>query len=122
MNYIDKDMLIKYLYSHGDENYTELAIKISDGKFDVTDYKQLCQSFIGENIENFFCNGFFGSRTFDLRGAEILRIFEEDQDTITIEVLKINDKHDYGYFNDGWNDWKTVYEHLEEWTNEEEEN
>jgi hypothetical protein len=34
-----------------------------------------------------------------------------------IEVRKINGKYDYGYFNDGWDDWKTVYEYLDEWVN-----
>lgn len=79
-------------------------------------YKHKCQAFVGEDIEDFFCNGFFGSDTYDLRGARIEGIFEND-DEIKIEVLKLNDEVDYGYFDGGWKDWKTVYEHLNEWVN-----
>lgn len=79
------------------------------------DYKQMSKSLIGETIQNFFCNGFFGSRTYDLDGAEITRVYQNNHDVIVIEVKKLNGKYDYGYFEDEWEDWKCVYEHLDEW-------
>lgn len=83
------------------------------------DYKSMAKSFIGETIQDFFCNGFFGSRTYDLMGAEITKIYEDDG--IVIEVKKVDDKYDYGYFNDGWKDWECVYNHLNKWVNEQQD-
>lgn len=82
----------------------------------VEDYKKMAKSFIGETIQDFFCNGFFGSRTFDLTGAEITRIYRDD-DGITIEVKKIDDKYEYGCFENGRDDWQYVYEYLDNWIN-----
>lgn len=82
------------------------------------DYEKMAKSFVGRTIEDFFCNGFFGSRTFDMEGAEIVRVYDNNYYNIVIEVKKRNGKYDYGYFNDDWYDWKYVYEHLKEWTEE----
>lgn len=87
-------------------------------KEEEKNYKQMAKSFIGEAMMDFFCNGFFGSRTYDLEGAEITKVYDNDNDNaIVIEVRKMNGRYDYGYFEDGWRDWKCVYEHLDEWVN-----
>jgi len=84
------------------------------------DYEKMSKSFIGERMKDFFCNGFFGSRTFDMQGSEITRIYEsDDEDAIIIEVRKLDGKYDYGYFRDYWRDWECVHEFLEEWTSED---
>jgi hypothetical protein len=81
------------------------------------DYRKMAKSFIGETIRDFFCNGFFGSRTFDMTGAEITKVYDSDDDNaIVIEVRKLDGKYDYGYFEDSRRDWQSVYEHLQEWT------
>lgn len=81
------------------------------------DYETLSKSFAGETIKDFFCNGFFGGSTYDLEGAEITRIYE-DEDAIVLEVKKTNKKRDYGYFSGHWEDWKTVHDFLERWTSD----
>lgn len=78
------------------------------------DYKEMCQSLVGESINDFFCNGFFGSSTYDLGGSEISRVYESE-DGIAIKVKKIDGRYDYGYFNQEWRDWETVYEYLCGW-------
>lgn len=116
MNNIDKRLLVKWLGEDG--RYKELLSEIEKGIFDAKNYQQMCQSFVGDTLSDFFCNGFFGSRTFDLNGAKILRVYESiEEDAIKIEVMKFNNEFEYGYFNDGWNSWETVYEHLYEWVN-----
>ncbi|MER2008504.1 MAG: hypothetical protein ABS939_13725 [Psychrobacillus sp.] len=86
-------------------------------KENTKDYKVMTKGFIGETIKDFFCNGFFGSRNYDLTGAEIMGVYEVDEDdTIVIEVKKTDGKYSYGFFEGEWNDWETVYAHLEEWT------
>lgn len=116
---IDKQLLIDKLKQ--DEKYKDLLIDVLTGEFDSEDYEILTKSLIGETIQNFFCNGFFGSRTFDLTGAEIVRIYKSDDNSIVIEVKKYNGNYEYGYFEEGRNDWKTVYEYLCKWMQEEEE-
>jgi hypothetical protein len=87
---------------------------------DEKDYRLMAKSFIGETMKDFFCNGFFGSRTYDLTGAEITKVYDSaDDNAIVIEVRKSDGRYDYGYFNDGWRDWQTVYKHLDEWVNGE---
>lgn len=115
MSYIDKDLLVKRL--ENEDKFSDLLNEVLNGEFDCKDYKQMAKSFIGRELNDFFCNGFFGSRNYDLNGAEITRVYEDDDEAIVIEVKKLDDKYDYGYFDDGWNDWKTVYEHLEGWVN-----
>lgn len=95
----------------------EEALKIVDEIKNVKDYKQLALSFIGMRIDDFFCNGFFGSGTYDLEDAEITRIYRDEDDDIVIEVKKRNSQYDYGYFEGDWADWQSVYEHLDEWVN-----
>ncbi|MBS4175859.1 hypothetical protein [Bacillus sp. FJAT-49736] len=41
-----------------------------------------------ETIQNFFYNGFFGSRTYDLNGAEITGTYKNDEKGIVMEVRK----------------------------------
>ncbi len=98
------------------ESLSEIIIEYEKLKGNQ-DYKLMAKSFIGETIQNFFCNGFFGSRTYDLEDAEITKIYRDDDEGIVIEVRKSDGKYDYGYFNDSWDDWKCVYEHLDEWVN-----
>lgn len=86
-------------------------------KENTKDYKAMAKAFIGETMEDFFCNGFFGSRNYYMRGAEITKVYDsDDDDAIVIEVKKLDGKYDYGYFDGGWRDWQSVYEHLQEWT------
>lgn len=113
MEYVDKELLIKKLET--DEKYRELLIEIKNGNYDIKDYETLCQNFIGKELNDFFCNGFFGSDTYDLEDARITQVFKSDTDCIKIEVKKVNGEYDYGYFEDGWCDWETVYEHLNKW-------
>lgn len=94
----------------------EEALKIIEEIKDARDYKRMASSFIGMEIQDFYCNGFFGSNNYDLEGAEITRIYQDDG-AIIIEVKKTNSQYDYGYFQGGWADWKSVYEHLDEWIN-----
>lgn len=115
MKYLDRKELIKVLEK--DERYKELLSDIESGKYDVKDYESLAMSFIGEEINDSFCNGFFGSGTFDLNGAEITRIYKHNLNEIKIEVKKSNGTYDYGCFEEGWCDWQYVYEHLDEWVN-----
>lgn len=84
------------------------------------DYKSMSKIFIGETIKNFFCNGFFGGDTYDLEGAKITRVYESSEGAV-VEVAKENGRYEYALFDDDWKDWKTVYEHLSEWTNEKQE-
>lgn len=91
--------------------------ELGNEKQEEFDYITKVQSFIGKTIQDFFCNGFFGSDTYNLEGAEIIEIRKDEDDGIVIEVRKTNGKYDYGYFNDGWDDWKIVYEYLDEWVN-----
>lgn len=86
----------------------------------IESYALECKKFIGATIKDFFCNGFFGSRTFDLGGAEIINLYS-NVDEIVMEVEKTNGIHEVAYFNDGWNNWETVYDYLVEWTKKEEE-
>lgn len=79
------------------------------------DYEHKARQFIGKTIRNSFCNGFFDdSKQYNLAHSEITRIYEND-DEIVIEVEK-GSECDYGRFDGGWKCWKTVYEHLQEWT------
>lgn len=113
MECIDKKLLIDHLEK--ENKFEELLKEIKDGKFDLKDYESMAKSFVGKDINDFFCNGFFGSSTYDLAGAEITRVYKSDSDGIIIEVRKTNDSYDYGYFDDGWENWKTVYELINEW-------
>lgn len=109
--------------AHVEEDSYEMMLKLIDEIKNARDYRQMAVSFVGTYINDFFCNGFFGSDTYDLEGAEILRVYEEYDEydsgdgTIILEVRKLNDIVDYAYFSDGWNDWETVYKHLDEWVN-----
>jgi hypothetical protein len=114
MEYIDKKLLIKDLEEDG--RYKELLSDIESGKYDVKDYESLARSFVGKELNDFYCNGFFG-RTYDLDGAEITKIYKSDIEEITIEVKKSNGEYDYGYFEGDWCEWQYVYEHLEQWVN-----
>lgn len=106
------DNLIMALIDRIEKLENELKV-IEDDK----DYKQMAKAFIGETIEDFFCNGFFGSRNFDMAGAEVTMVYDsEDDNAIVIEVKKSDGKYDYGYFDGDWRDWESVYEHLKEWT------
>ncbi len=94
--------------------------KYANDENGAKNYKQMAKAFIGDTIKDFFCNGFFGSSIYDLRGAEIIKVYDSDDDNaIVIEVKKNDGRYDYGYFDGGWRDWKSVYEHLQEWTNRE---
>lgn len=121
-NNIDKTKLVEYLSAHGDSSFQHLLSLIHEGEFDNTDFQALSQQFVGKRLKDFFCNGFFGSREYDLENALILKIYEaSDYPAIIIEVLKSNDRISYGEFDGSWNDWQTVYEHLVEWTTKHEE-
>lgn len=112
-----------YCSGFAEPSFSVTEIKEVDGfivSVDRKDYKQMAKTFIGETMVDFFCNGFFGSRAFDMAGAEITKVYDsDDDDAIVIEVRKLGGKYDYGYFKDFWRDWQTVYEHLEEWTSED---
>lgn len=114
MKYIEKEQLIEWLEKEG--LYKEVLSEIEKGTFDVKDYALMSQEFVGRELNSIYCNGFFG-RTYDLLGAEIMRIYEDYQDgEIVIEVEK-NGEMKYGYFDGDWKEWKSVYEHLNEWVN-----
>ncbi|MGD6876863.1 hypothetical protein [Bacillus infantis] len=115
MQYIDKELLLTCL--RADEKFKDLLNDVENGKYDMKDYETLARSFIGKTLDDFYCNGFFGGRNYDLSGAEIMKITKSEPEEITIEVLKADGQYDYGYFDGGWCDWKVVYEHLDEWVN-----
>lgn len=80
-------------------------------------FKALSKQFIGETITDFFCNGFFGSRNYDLADAVITKIRDSDKkNAIIVEVKKTDGETDYGYFEESWRDWESVYLHLKGWT------
>lgn len=82
-----------------------------------TDYKRMAQEFVGDELSDMYCNGFFG-RIYDLDGAEITRIYDSDyDDAIVIEVRKEDGKYEYGYFDSHWRDWESVYKTIKEWIN-----
>ena len=115
MEYIDKKELIKAL--ENDERYKELLSEITSGKYDAKNYESLAMSFVGEELNDSFCEGFFGSGTFDLNGALITRIYKHNLNEIKVEVKKSNGTFDYGCFEGGWCNWQYVYEHLDKWVN-----
>lgn len=97
--------------------YEENEIKLVESK--LKDYKQIAKAQIGETFKDDYCNGFFGSRNFDLAGARITRIYEvennDDELEIVVEIQYKNGKYDYGYFLESYANWKSVAEHLEQW-------
>lgn len=64
--------------------------------------------FVGIEIKDFFCNGFFGSREYDLEGAMII----ENTDKI-LTVRKRNGQIAQANL-EGWD----MREHINEWTTE----
>lgn len=79
-------------------------------------YKKQAKNQIGETLKDQFCNGFFGSRNFDLEDATITKIYDSDEDNaIVIEVQYKNGKYDYGYFTESYREWQAVANYLEEW-------
>lgn len=114
--YTDKDEVEKLVEEANKEHGGDFWYKTLSGDGEK-DYKQMAKSLIGETMKDFFCNGFFGSGTYDLTNSEITKIYDSDDDNaIVIEVRKTGGKYGYGYFEGGWRDWKTVYEHLKQWT------
>ena len=113
MKYIEKAQLVEWLNKEG--VYRELLSEIEKGTFDVIEYAKMAQNFVGRELNNFYCNGFFG-RVYDLKYAKILKVYEDhSEDEIVIEVEKQDGAIAYGYFAGGWNDWKSVYKYLGEW-------
>lgn len=125
---LDKiEKIIEDLNSHGDippsdaedvdSNLSIIRECLDDMK---PNYRKMCKSLVGEPINDFFCNGFFGSSTYDLAGATIFRVFDQENE-IVVEVQKLNGIHEYGYFDGGSANWKIVYEYLNDWVNQNEE-
>ena len=93
--------------------------KLLKGKYDCKNHKELCTLYVGKEIKNSFCNGFFGRVTFDLKGAIITRVYRDNnEEEILVEVLKTNGRYDYGVFDGRWDSWEIVYTYLSKWAEE----
>lgn len=117
MELLDKKRILMWLA--GSNDIAKLKQLIDEGVFDVKDYRILANAFIGKTIKDFFCNGFFGSREFELAGAEVVSIKGTEGGLIQVIVEDCDGRIKIGEFDEGWANWKTVYNHLQQWTTPE---
>jgi hypothetical protein len=67
------------------------------------------QSYVGKRLNDWFCNGFFGSETdVNLDDAVIISVGYD-----TVEVVETNGKRQIAYFEDGWR--QQMKSLLDEW-------
>lgn len=119
MELLDKKRILMWLA--GSNDIAKLKQLIDEGVFDVKDYRVLANTFVGKTLENSFCNGFFGSREYYLRGAEIVSVKGVEGKLIQVVVEDCEGNTKIGELDEGWADWKTVCELLREWTDSDRE-